>query len=334
MIRNRLYYGIKPFLPFPVRLWIRQWLAIRKREQVRAFWPIMPGSELPPQGWPGWPEGKQFALVLTHDVEGSSGVSKCERVMGLEQHRGFRSAFNLVPEGEYSTTSEFRDNLKRNGFEVGVHDLYHNGKLFLTKREFSRNAVQINRYLKDWGVAGFRSAFMLHNLDWLHDLNIQYDASTFDVDPFEPQPQGRNTVFPFWVPRRSSTNPPIHQFSSPTLQHSSTPLSLGYVELPYTLPQDSTLFLILRERHPDTWLRKLDWIAKHGGMALLNVHPDYMRFEGEPVSPRTYPADFYARFLEYVKQRYGDSFWQPLPAAVSEFVRNCRASLAQRTEGQ
>jgi hypothetical protein len=56
--------------------------------------------------------------------------------------------------------------LTRNGFEVGVHDLHHDGKLY-SSRQVSRKAQQINRYLKDWGASGFRSGFMLHNLDWL-----------------------------------------------------------------------------------------------------------------------------------------------------------------------
>ena len=55
--------------------------------------------------------------------------------------------------------------------------------------------------------------------------------------------------------------------------------SEGYVELPYTLPQDSTLFLVLRETTPEIWMRKLDWIAEHGGMVLLDMHPDYMSFD-------------------------------------------------------
>jgi hypothetical protein len=42
-----------------------------------------------------------------------------------------------------------------------------------------------------------------------------------------------------------------------------------YVELPYTLPQDSTLFLVLRELNNDIWKHKLDWIAMNGGMALV-----------------------------------------------------------------
>jgi hypothetical protein len=53
-----------------------------------------------PTGWPGWPGGKKFALVLTHDVEGAAGLAKCRQLMELEQSLGFRSSFNFIPEGE------------------------------------------------------------------------------------------------------------------------------------------------------------------------------------------------------------------------------------------
>ena len=52
----------------------------------------------------------------------------------------------------------------------------------------------------------------------------------------------------------------------------------GYVELPYTLPQDFLLFILLQEKNIDTWKKKLDWIVDHGGMALFIAHPDYMNF--------------------------------------------------------
>ena len=60
--------------------------------------------------------------------------------------------------------------------------------------------------LAEWGASGFRSAFMLRELDWLHELRIKYDASTFDTDPFEPQPEGCQTIFPFWVPHRNGSS--------------------------------------------------------------------------------------------------------------------------------
>ena len=45
---------------------------------------------------------------------------------------------------------------------------------------------------------------MYHNLDWIHDLDIYYDASTFDTDPFEPQPDGFKTIYPFTVKNDST----------------------------------------------------------------------------------------------------------------------------------
>jgi glycosyltransferase involved in cell wall biosynthesis len=65
-------------------------------------------------------------------------------------------------------------------------------------------------------------------------------------------------------------------------------------------------------------------------MALVNVHPDYMRFKGEAASPHTYPADFYRQFLEYALRKYKDSFWQPLPKDLAAFV--ARHNLPPRRE--
>ena len=80
---------------------------------------------------------------------------------------------------------------------------------------------------------------MLNNLDWLHDLDIAYDASTFDTDPFEPQPDGVGTIFPYWIPGPCA---PASEIPNTQLAVSRP----GYVELPYTLPQDSSLFLLFR----------------------------------------------------------------------------------------
>src|SRR5262249_41363433 len=127
------------------------------------------------------------------------GLAKCRQLMELEMKLGFRSSFNFVPEGDYQVPRVLIDELKANGFEVGVHDLHHDGKLYHSRKQFVQDSALINHYLNDWGAVGFRSGFMLHNLHWLHDLDIAYDASTFDTDPFEPQPDGVSTIFPFWV---------------------------------------------------------------------------------------------------------------------------------------
>src|SRR6266487_2757482 len=313
MLRNRIYYGLKPLIPLPIRMEVRRRIAARTRRRVSDVWPIMPASERVPLGWSGWPDGKKFALVLTHDVEGRTGLEKARRLADLEREMGFRSSFNFIPEGSYKAPAELREELVRNGFEVAVHDLNHDGRLYQSRREFTDKARKINEYLSEWGAVGFRSGFMLSNLDWHHELEIDYDMSTFDTDPFEPQPYGRHTIFPFWVPRSNGTslNP-----QPPTLN----PCRSGYVELPYTLPQDSTLFLLLREETPEIWIRKLDWIAAHAGMALVNVHPDYCRFDNDRPSRRTYPVARYRELLQYVTERYQGEFWQPLPGQLAAFV--------------
>jgi hypothetical protein len=273
----------------------------------------MPGSERPPENWPGWPKDKRFALVLTHDVESKAGLRKCRSLMQLEMDLGFRSSFNFVPEGDYRVPAELREELAAAGFEVGIHDLKHDGRLYRSRREFSQKAARINHYLAEWGAVGFRSAFMLRKLDWLHELGIGYDASTFDTDPFEPQPEGCQTIFPFWVPRRTGdcTN---HQ--QPTRNSSGR----GYVELPYTLPQDSTLFLLLCEKTIEIWRRKLDWIAEHGGMVLIDTHPDYMALEGSSQKAGEYPIGFYKELLHYIRSRYAGEYWPALPKQVAAYL--------------
>jgi glycosyltransferase involved in cell wall biosynthesis len=326
VLRNRIYYGLKPFVPQSLRAAIRRSLALRLRKRVADVWPIMPGSEVPPENWPGWPGGKKFAVVLTHDVESRAGLDKCRSLMQLELELEFRSSFNFVPEGSYRVPAELLEELTDGGFEVGIHDLKHDGHLFASHRGFKRRAERINGYARKWGASGFRSGFMLRNLDWLHDLDVQYDASTFDTDPFEPQPDGGHTIFPFWVPRSNGSSANGHESTTASSSRA------GYVELPYTLPQDSTLFLVLRESTPEIWMRKLDWIAQHGGMVLLDVHPDYMAFNGSPQTTTQYPVALYREFLDYVKTRYAGEYWHALPKEVAAHVIQIRSSKTSSRE--
>lgn len=305
--RNRLYYSVKPWIPRRLRIAARRMLVSYQLQYAQGIWPILPGTERIPEGWPGWPEGRKFALVLTHDVEGASGVTRCSELARIERDLGFRSSFNFIPEGTYETPRALREELVGGGFEVGIHDLKHNGRLFESRSRFGRLAVKINRYLKDWGAVGFRSGFMLHEPDWLHDLNLEYDLSTFDTDPFEPQPEGGHTIFPFWVPFRGSNG----AIEKPE----------GYVELPYTLPQDSTLFVLLKEQTPEIWLRKLDWIVAHGGMALVNIHPDYLRFETGSREFGTYSFELVRQFLDYVRTKYAGQYWNPCPRELARWYR-------------
>ena len=295
---TKLFYNVKPFIPRWLQILLRRKIVLKKRPSCSHIWPIADKAGQKPEGWLGWPDQKRFALVLTHDVDTARGHDRCYDLMEVERRLGFRSSFNFVPE-RYEVSPELRRDLTRNGFEVAIHGLKHDGKLYESQRTFQERANVINHYLKEWEAVGFRSPSMHRNLDWLHKLNIEYDASTFDTDPFEPQADGVGTIFPFWVEEDSTQK--------------------GYVELPYTLPQDFTLFILMKEKNIDIWKQKLDWVVQCGGMALFNTHPDYMNFEGSQLRLEEYPVSYYSKLLNYLKNNYSDKFWHPLPKEISQF---------------
>ncbi len=307
MLRLHAYYFAKPFLPRRLKMALRRFRARRVLRHCGDVWPIDEEAAREPDGWPGWPDGKQFAVVLTHDVEGQRGVERVKQLAEVEMALGFRSSFNLIPEGDYSVLPALRDWLVDNGFEVGVHDLHHDGKLYRSRAGFRRNAAIINQYMEEWNAVGFRSAFMLHKLDWLHDLDMVYDASTFDTDPFEPQPDGVKTIFPFWVPFQGSESEPVKNTKR------------GYMELPYPLVQDYNLFVILQEKTIDIWTRKLAWIAERGGMALFNTHPDYMSFGGSAIGRDEFSIELYRKALQHIRSEYAGAYWHALPREVASF---------------
>jgi len=316
MLLRRVYYALKPHLPWRVRIGMRRVLARRLRRTTADIWPIDPAASGQPQGWPGWPTGKKFAVVLTHDVEGAEGLARCLELAEQERRLGFRSSFNFVPEGSYEVDASLREWLTQNGFEVGVHDLEHDGHLFNSRAEFDRKAERINHYLRDWGAKGFRAGFMLRNLDWLHELDIAYDSSTFDTDPFEPQPDSLGTIFPSWMPAPGANGHTTGQ---------------GYVELPYTLPQDSTLYILHQEGSNAIWRDKLEWIASHGGMVLLNVHPDYLHFRGRGPAPQRTVLEHYIDLLRFLQARFPGAYWHALPHQVADFVRQWQQGMAPRS---
>lgn len=270
---------------------------MKKRHKHKDVWPIDEKAAKPPAGFTGWPDGKKFALVLTHDVENAKGHDNCKKLAEVDESFGFRSSFNFVAK-DYPVSVELRQYLTERGFEVGIHGLHHDKNPFRSKAVFQKQAEEINKLLKEWDAVGFRCPSMYHNLEMLHELDIEYDASTFDTDPFEPQPDGMGTIFPFIVTGKNQQR--------------------RYVELPYTLPQDFLLYVLMREKNIKIWKNKLDWIAAKGGMALFITHPNYMNFD-ENLTYEEFPVSYYAEFLEYIKSKYEGQYWHALPLEISRF---------------
>jgi peptidoglycan/xylan/chitin deacetylase (PgdA/CDA1 family) len=305
------YYALRPIIPRPVQLGLRRVYARRRRRRSFPAWPIEPrlvegqydhirarlaasGSEaLPFVNF--WPDHRRFCVTLTHDVESVDGIANIPRVLRIEQRHGVRTAWNLCAEW-YPIPDGLLAELRRQGCEVGLHGIRHDGKLFESRASFLENLPKIHAYLRRWEVDGFRSPATHRNADWMPELRTAYDSSFPDTDPFEPQPGGCCSIFPFFLGEM--------------------------VELPITLPQDHTLLKILREASIDTWVRKSEWIMRHHGIITLITHPDYLIDDAA--------LALYDRFLAFITDR--DDAWYALPRDVARWWRG-RASLSCTTVG-
>jgi len=300
MIAN-IFYLIKPFISRRLQLVLRQLIVRIKRKKYSNIWPIDPDAAKTPDNWHGWPDGKKFAFILMHDVDTQVGHDNCLELMKLEIELGFRSTFFFVPE-RYKIDPDVFNTLRQNGFDIGVHGLKHDGKLFKNKKHFLSSASTISKYLNDWNTKGFSSPSMHHNLAWMYALNLNYAISSFDTDPFEPQPDAVGTVFPFKVHSKEHNH--------------------SYIELPYTMPQDFTLFILMNEQNIVIWKKKTQWIAQHGGMLLVNTHPDYMAFNKSKSEREKYPVEYYQEFLLYIKNEFKDSYLHLQPDTIAEIIKN------------
>jgi peptidoglycan/xylan/chitin deacetylase (PgdA/CDA1 family) len=298
---KRLYYNFKPILP---RLSIRIMRQLYHRISRGSFslgWPVEERYALflwevarqvmtltgrtSLTATPFWPASNRFALVLTHDIETGHGQNFVRQVADLEEKLGFRSSFNFVPM-RYAIDQSLVNELKERGFEIGIHGLKHDGKLFSSRDEFERRAKLINEYLTTFGAVGFRAPFMHRHPEWMQILNIEYDLSFFDTDAYEPVPGGTMSLWPFFIGH--------------------------FVELPYTLVQDFTLTSVLGETSAKIWLAKIEFIAKYHGMALVDSHPDYLA--------QKINWEVYQEFLIKMTNRKG--LWHALPRETASWWRS------------
>jgi hypothetical protein len=298
---RQLYYWLKPLIPRSLIVKMRR---LHKRRVEHADhelgWPVedryarflwsTAGHLLDRAGTEEarfiffWPRGHSMALVLTHDIETAEGQAFVPFVAELEEELGFRSSFNFVAE-RYSLDHGLIRDLRARGFEIGVHGLKHDGRLFSSRREFERRAILINQHLHALDAVGFRSPLTHRNPEWMQSLDVEYDLSFFDSDPFEPIPGGTMSLWPFVMG--------------------------SFVELPYTLAQDFTLTEVVGERSPRIWLEKMDFLSRFFGMALVNTHPDYLQDAAR--------LRLYRDFLGEVRRR--EDCWHALPRDVARWWR-------------
>ncbi|OFY35902.1 MAG: hypothetical protein A2X01_00920 [Bacteroidetes bacterium GWF2_35_48] len=229
-----------------------------------------------------YPNQTTSAIVLTHDVETQIGFDYIPKVIELEQKYGFKASWNLVPY-KYKITDDILKIIRNAGHEIGIHGYNHDGKLYFSKEIFDYRVKYINEAIEKYGAVGFRSPMVHRNLEWLQQLNIQYDASCFDYDPYQPFPGGTGCIWPFKAGK--------------------------LIELPYTLPQDHVLFYVLKQKNIDIWKNKTNWLIQNHGMILALIHPDYLLEKNH--------LKLYEEFLAFLKEI--PNTWHCLPKEITEY---------------
>ena len=233
-----------------------------------------------------WPEGARAALTLTHDVESAAGLRGAVRVADAEEERGLRSSFNIVARWYRIDWGIVRE-LQARGFEIGAHGVFHDRSMFSSRAQFQAQQPALREAVEAFGATGFRSPSTYRVLDWLPELPVAYDCSVPHSDPYEPHPGGCCSPWPYLIG--------------------------SLVELPYTLPQDHTLFTLLGHRSPELWLRQVDRLVREHGLIQCLSHPGpgYLGDERKFASYRT--------FLDAMAERGG--LWKALPREVAAWWR-------------
>jgi hypothetical protein len=303
-IQRRLYYLLRPLTNMAVRKAIQKFHSRNWRKRTFPRWPVDTAVEnicekllslsmkaqhvdRVPFVW-FWPGGASGCVMVTHDVENEMGRDLCSDLMDLDDSFGIKASFQIVPEGRYAVSSKFLETIRNRGFEIGIQDLNHDGRLFDSREEFLRRVTIINRYGSDYAAKGFRAAVLYRKPEWYDSLKFSYDMSIPNVAHLDAQHGGCCTVLPYFIG--------------------------DVLELPVTTSQDYMLFHLLNQRSIDLWKAQIELILGKSGMASFIIHPDYV------MEPDTKPV--YKALLEYLRDlREKKQIWFGLPSDVDSWWR-------------
>lgn len=280
-ITTRLFYRIRPMMPRKMQISLRR---IRARRLFRLDSPPFIRSSVDEPHF-HWSNGARSAAVLTHDVETLQGQELIEPLRQIEEEFSLLSNWNFVS-SRYEIDEGIISVLRKAGHEIGVHGVYHDGRMFSSVKEFRRRLALATEAASEWGANGFRSPSLIHDREMLTELPFLWDSSIPAWDPFQPQPGGCGRYYPF-------------------------KLSDTCVELPVTLWQDFTLFEELQQTDISIWKEQINAIYEMGGLINVIVHPDYMNEQR---------LNLYRELLEYLQSK--KNLWFALPSEIAEICCN------------
>jgi peptidoglycan/xylan/chitin deacetylase (PgdA/CDA1 family) len=263
-------YASLPYqlVPGPVRLLLFRLLASGQRDGGAGFpeWPVdnsvealrsmflrawsLAGGAMPQR--PRWPQGRQYAFSVSHDVDTAHGYRLIPEVAAYEASLGLRSCWFVVGH-LYQADPAVLDALRRQGHEIGLHGDRHDNRIaYLSRRQIQSRLASCCGMLKRFEVRGWRSPSLLESplLRELLGTSFLYtsDVPDTEVDSLVAPRRGCATCFPF--------------------------VKQGLLEIPLTLPLEDKLLIsgLGEQQILELWRKKVSWARSVGGVAQLTVH--------------------------------------------------------------
>ncbi len=272
---------VYPLWPIDPSVEIVRWLWYRARS--------LEGRDEPPD--PFWPQGKKYAVTLTHDVDTWRGQENMSRLAEVEEAEDFRSCWYVVGQ-QYALDSRLLDALAAAGHEIGLHgDTHDNTLAFVRASEIRHRLESCRKVVERFSIQGFRSPSFFRTRTLLEEVARQfaYDSSIPDTMSFPVSGSGCGSVFPFSIGR--------------------------LLIIPATVPPDGSLLLGGHDPEGvlDVWWRKIRWIRAVGGVAVVLTHPE------PQMSAR---RDMVAAYQSLLRRLRGDTdAWFALPHQIAAHWR-------------
>lgn len=226
--------------------------------------------------FPDWPldttaddmvkkKGRRCLVVLTHDIDSQEAVDNIDKLIDIEKKHGVKSCINILA-NKYDVM-KFKA-FENQGFEIGCHGWNHDGKLLQNLDRIKKSKEK----LKQFKIKGFRSPFLDRNDEMFKEVlkYFKYDSSVPTTN--YPLRSGCASVFPFKKGK--------------------------LLEIPITVPQDYTLFNILKlsdEKAFAILKYCFDEIIKRKGVICLIAHPESYDFGGH--------LKLYEKIIVYLKSK-------------------------------
>lgn len=249
---------------------------------------------------PLWPDGKAYAVTLSHDLDTDYAFrhrSALDALRDIEETVAMRSAWMIVTK-HLGAGCDALGELVRGGHEIGFHGTRHDHKLaFLSPERMARRIREGRRRLAPFAAVGFRSPNYLRTATMYNALSgrFEYDMSMHDVvgdtSGMRRANEGCCTCLPFIIE------------------------GTDVLEIPTTVPKNWEFNLrgVSPEDALAAQVRAVGRIKSIGGVANILTHPD------PGLSLRPSWLGIYRSLLDQL-QDDGDA-WFALPRDVNRHWR-------------